>query len=44
MHYLNNDQLIDAYIKSIKLQLDLPFIELLEQELIIRNIVFKRYQ
>ncbi|MGP4071359.1 sporulation histidine kinase inhibitor Sda [Piscibacillus sp. B03] len=38
MHYLNNDQLISAYIKSINLNLELDFIELLEQELYMRKI------
>ncbi|MFD2637536.1 sporulation histidine kinase inhibitor Sda [Piscibacillus salipiscarius] len=38
MHFLNNDQLISAYIKSINLELELDFIELLEQELYMRKI------
>ncbi|TFB24959.1 sporulation histidine kinase inhibitor Sda [Filobacillus milosensis] len=38
MHRLSNDQLIDTYVKALDLNLDQPFIVLLESEVRLRGI------
>lgn len=38
MEFLNDDMLLEAYILSVKLELDEEFIELLANEIILREL------